>query len=205
MQYLGWTTKSGTRDMILRNVHSRVYKHRRHVEAHPEDSLGIDFSESSRGLYRVISRTGGIKQTDTPPRGCYTRGPTSLDAIPVRGRRCGVWRTEEGASARGVGKRSAPFHALVGRQPSAGDAGAGGRRHDHGSWSPTKWASPPTSPSPTRSCSWTAARCSVPPPAAVRRPSQARGAGVGRQLRPRARSMTCSTISVGPGSLSKIA
>ena len=36
MAYLGWTTKSSTRAHILRNVHSRLYKHRRHVEDHPE-------------------------------------------------------------------------------------------------------------------------------------------------------------------------
>lgn len=53
MHYFGWETKSSTPDKILKNVHSRVYKHGRHIEEHPEDSLGIDFTESSKGLYRI--------------------------------------------------------------------------------------------------------------------------------------------------------
>ncbi len=51
MHRIGWTTKSSTPEHILRNVHSRVYKHRRHAENHPEDALPIDYSKSGDRLY----------------------------------------------------------------------------------------------------------------------------------------------------------
>ena len=47
----GWTTKSATPERIRRNVHSRVYKQRRHAETHPEEALPIDYSKSGDGLY----------------------------------------------------------------------------------------------------------------------------------------------------------
>ena len=51
MHRIGWETKSKTEGQILTNVHSRVYKHRRHAERHPEDALPIDYSRSGDGLY----------------------------------------------------------------------------------------------------------------------------------------------------------
>ena len=59
MHRLGWTTESGSRVLIRRNVHSRVYKHMRHVERHPEDALPIDDSKSRLGLYAYRSRGAG--------------------------------------------------------------------------------------------------------------------------------------------------
>ena len=59
MHQLGWTTESGSRVLIRRNVHSRVYKHMRHTERHPEDALPIDDSKSRLGLYAYRSRGAG--------------------------------------------------------------------------------------------------------------------------------------------------